>query len=137
MQQCAEALLREYPDVFQENQLQEHIDDLIRRFLNRRLGDTVFRVGCDLYRKLSADDRIITPLKSAYNHGLSYHGIIEVLNAALQFKATGSNGMMYPSDIDFHVELKEKGLLYIFQKVCGFSVQEATFFMYQLKESVL
>ena len=119
MSQSADALRQEYPGVFSENQLHEHIDDLIRRFANRDLGDTVFRVGCDLYRKLSPDDRIITPLMSAYNHGLPYDMIMEVLNVALQFKATGSDGMIYPSDIEFHSEQKERGTPYILQKVCG------------------
>jgi len=43
--------------------LQEHIDDLLRRFANRRLADTVKRVGKDPIRKLSPEDRLIGSLR--------------------------------------------------------------------------
>ena len=114
MLQSAEALQHEYPGVFTEQHLNEHIDDLIRRFSNIYLGDTIFRVGCDLYRKLSPDDRIITPLATAKKYGLPYDNIEEVLKAALSFNATGPDGQMYPSDIDFRKELKEKGEHFIY-----------------------
>ena len=41
----------------------DHVQDLVRRFANRRLGDTVKRVGGDIKRKLSPEDRLI----GAYN----------------------------------------------------------------------
>ncbi len=41
----------------------DHVQDLIRRFANRRLGDTVKRVGGDIRRKLSPSDRLV----GAYN----------------------------------------------------------------------
>ena len=124
MRQSADALLLEYPDVFTKDKLYEHIDDLIERFANRELGDTIFRVGCDLYRKLAPDDRVITPLRSAYNNKLPYNLITEVLRAALQFKATDADGKMLPLDLDFHNELKEKGANHILQKICGFTESE-------------
>ena len=125
MRQSAEALQLEYSGIFTKKHLHEHIDDLIRRFANRNLGDTVFRVGCDLYRKLSYDDRVITPLMSAYKNGLPYDKITEVLKAAFKFKATGADGSMYPSDNDFHSELNEKGIRHILQKVCGLTNAES------------
>jgi Mannitol-1-phosphate/altronate dehydrogenases len=135
MQQSATALQNEYPDVFSTEHLQEHINDLIQRFSNRSLGDTVFRVGCDLYRKLSFDDRIITPLMSAYKNGLPYNMILKVLASALRFKATGIDGKMYPADMEFHGRLKEYGTLYVFEKVCGFTECEAIQFLNQINET--
>lgn len=41
----------------------DHVQDLIRRFANQRLGDTVKRVGNDIRRKLSPEDRLV----GAYN----------------------------------------------------------------------
>lgn len=38
--------------------LQEHISDLLIRFGNKALGDTVMRVGRDTMRKLSSNDRL-------------------------------------------------------------------------------
>ena len=119
MKQSAAALQYAYPGVFTDAQLQEHINDLLRRFANRSLGDTVFRVGCDLYRKLSPDDRIVIPLLSAKNAGLPCDKIVQVLMAALQFKATDPDGNMFPADTVFHRELAEKGRESILQQVCG------------------
>ena len=119
MQQSAAVLQAIHPGVFTDAHLQDHIDDLLRRFANRSLGDTIFRVGCDLYRKLAPDDRIITPLTNAYHHQLPYNLIQQVLLAALQFRCTGPDGKMFPSDIDFHNELKKEGERKLLQRVCG------------------
>ena len=124
MQQSARVLQYLYPGVFTDEQLQYHIDDLLRRFANRKLGDTVFRVGCDLYRKLSPDDRIVTPLTSAFLFQLPFNYIAAVLAAAIRFKCTGPDGKMYPSDIDFHRELAQAGRQKTLQRVCGLSDQD-------------
>jgi len=121
MQQSAAVLHRLYPDVFTDIYLNKHIDDLLRRFANRSLGDTIFRVGCDLYRKLSPDDRIVTPLMTALLHALPNDKITQVLMAALKFKAVGPDGKMFSSDIAFHKELNEKGRNIMFRQVCGLS----------------
>ena len=127
MTQSAEVLYHLYPDVFTRSELDEHIDDLLSRFANIGLADTVFRVGCDLYRKLSPDDRIVIPLLSAYHNGFPCNRLIQVLSAALQFKATDPDGKMFHADIDFHRELEEKGKKEILQRVCGFTDAENDF----------
>ena len=121
MQQSAKVLQTIHPGVFTDRHIKEHIDDLLHRFANRSLGDTIFRVGCDLYRKLSPDDRIITPLMSAFHHQLPYNFIVQVLHAALRFTCRGPDRKMFPSDIDFHNELKQEGRKKTLQRVCGFS----------------
>lgn len=137
MLQSAIALQNEYPGVFTSEHLQDHIDDLLRRFSNRSLGDTVFRVGCDLNRKLSSDDRIITPLLSAYKNGLAYDKILYVLISALDFKSTDIDGTMFPGDVKFHELLNEKGSLCVFEEVCGFTANEAAQFLDQINERSL
>ena len=124
MLQSANVLQNIYPGVFAEMQLQEHIEDLLNRFANRSLGDTIFRVGCDLYRKLSPDDRIMIPLMNAYHHQLPYNRILQILLSALSFKCTGSDGEMFPSDIIFHKELEKEGKRKVLQRVCGFTDSE-------------
>jgi len=59
MEQSAAALCREYPADLTPEALAEHVDDLLARFANHALGDTVFRVGRDIGRKLSRADRIV------------------------------------------------------------------------------
>ena len=49
----------------QHADLEDHIDDLIYRFRNKALQDTIFRVGQDLTRKLSYDDRLRSVFDSA------------------------------------------------------------------------
>ena len=56
-----------------------HVDDLLARFTNRALGDTVERVGRDPERKLGADDRFIGAYALARRAGTP----IEYLSLAL------------------------------------------------------
>lgn len=49
--------------------LARHIDDLIARFGNRALGDTVERVGRDPIRKLAPEDRILGAYRLAAEQG--------------------------------------------------------------------
>ena len=62
MLQSAEVLKQKYPGEFTHSELTDHIEDLLHRFENRALGNTVYRVGCDLKRKLHRNDRILSPL---------------------------------------------------------------------------
>jgi len=129
MQQSATILQTIHPGVFTVTQLQDHIDDLLVRFANRSLCDSIFRVGCDLYRKLSPNDRIVTPLMCAYHHKLPYNLILQVLMAALKFKCIGPDGRKLPTDKDFHNELKRDGRRKLLQRVCGFTDSECDVFL--------
>lgn len=62
LQESVTALSREYG--FDLSELLDHADELLFRFANHRLGDTVNRVGKDPIRKLSNNDRLIGTLKS-------------------------------------------------------------------------
>ncbi len=41
------------------NWLYAHVDDLLNRFTNKMLGDTIFRLGRDPMRKLAPEDRLV------------------------------------------------------------------------------
>ncbi|MBI9107897.1 MAG: mannitol-1-phosphate 5-dehydrogenase [Spirochaetales bacterium] len=105
MSEAAAALLAEYPKDFTREALDEHIDDLLYRFGNSALGDTVFRVGRDLYRKLGRDDRILGAAALCIKHQLPNSRILEVFRAALGFKAEDIAGNMFIDDIEFHSRL--------------------------------
>ena len=117
MQQSAEILMALYPDEFTKEQLDEHIDDLLQRFMNRSLGDTVFRVGCDLYRKLGPEDRLAAPVHAAIRLNKPYDLILNAIKAGIQFRATDDNGNYFPADKQFFQEAK-KGTRYILENVC-------------------
>jgi mannitol-1-phosphate 5-dehydrogenase len=50
--------------------LLDHVDDLIHRFGNRALGDTVERVGTDPRRKLASGDRLVGAYRLCLSHGI-------------------------------------------------------------------
>jgi mannitol-1-phosphate 5-dehydrogenase len=118
MLQAADILMALYPDEFSPSQLEDHIDDLLHRFMNKSLGDTLFRVGCDLYRKLGPQDRLAAPVQAAIRTGKPYHLILEAVHAGISFRAKDENGNYLPSDTAFFDEA-QKGSRYILKNVCG------------------
>lgn len=117
MLQSAEILMALYPGEFTSNQLTEHIDDLLHRFRNKALGDTLFRVGCDLYRKLSPEDRLVAPIKAAIRLNKPFDLIFSALMAAISFMATNEQGEYLPADIKFFSETKS-GITHILRDIC-------------------
>lgn len=117
MLQAAEILRALYPEEFTPTQLEEHIDDLIYRFRNKSLRDTIFRVGCDLYRKLGPEDRLAAPVHAAVRMGKPYHLILNAIMAGISFRAKDENGNYFPSDRLFFEEAT-KGSQYILENVC-------------------
>lgn len=96
----AGAVLRvEFPGVFSVADIQEHIDELLHRFANRALGDTLHRVGRDLARKLCWDDRLAGALLLARKHCLPGTAIAEAYRAGMGFLAPDVNGQPYEPDV--------------------------------------
>jgi mannitol-1-phosphate 5-dehydrogenase len=110
MLQSADILLMKYPDEFTRLDLVDHIDDLLYRFQNKALGDTIFRVGCDLSRKIGPEDRLSGLIKLASEQRQSYNKILFVLVCACHFKATDEDGMAFPGDIEFLQLYKKSGI---------------------------
>ena len=102
MQQAAAGLRATYPDCFTAEALEAHIEDLLQRFRNEALGDTVHRVGRDLGRKLSSQDRIVGAMRLCVQHHLPCNAIAKVYRAALSFRAPDENGELFPADAQFH-----------------------------------
>ncbi len=117
MLQSAEILMTLYPEEFTFLQLEKHIDDLLIRFKNKSLGDTLFRVGCDLYRKLGPEDRLVAPVQKAIIYKKSFDLILNAIKAGISFRAKDQNGNYLPSDKLFFEEAK-KGHKYILKEVC-------------------
>jgi len=118
MLQSADLLVALYPGEFTHHQLEDHIDDLLERFKNKALGDTIFRVGCDLYRKLSPEDRLVAPIKTAIKLHLPYDYILKALIAGITFKAVDENGKYFPADEPFFIEAA-KGADFIIKNICN------------------
>ncbi len=103
MLQSAAILQRMYPDEFDRGMLVEHTDDLLMRFANKALGDTIFRVGCDLPRKLGRDDRLLVPILAGISMELPCDLIMEAWVRGCNFKAAGENGQELEGDRKFRL----------------------------------
>ena len=118
MMQSAGVLMRKYPGEFTLTDLMDHVDDLLFRFCNRALGDTVFRVGCDLKRKLHRNDRILSPLIDGLEMRLPVNKILLTFAYGLCFRARDENGKLLPGDAEFSRTLNKKGLDYVLTHIC-------------------
>lgn len=121
MKQSAVALNEAYPKDLALPDLQNHIDDLLFRFQNKSLRDTIFRVGRDLYRKLDKNERLVGSMLLAQRQNAPYHKIKRVFYAALNFKAKDQKGEMYPLDKIFFQREYPRGLKHILKSVCHLS----------------
>lgn len=119
MWESARALICEYPDEFNEESQGAHIEDLIRRFANRALGDTIFRVGRDVPRKLSPEDRLIGALRLDLRHGVPAPNTLLGIAAAMHFRAVDEEGRMHPPDAQFVAEWVPQGPEAILVNLCG------------------
>jgi mannitol-1-phosphate 5-dehydrogenase len=124
MHEAAVALNREYPHHLPMGELNEHIEDLVERFRNRALGDTIYRVGRDLYRKLHKNDRLVGAMLLAQKHDLPYDAIADALIAAIDFRATDENGELFPKDREFREKVYPHGMDVILRQVCGLSPEK-------------
>ncbi len=101
MLQSAEILLRAYPSEFTPGDLENHIDDLLKRFSNKALLDTVYRVGHDLVRKLGADDRFMGSIRMGVMLNRPYDLIINAMSYGFTFLSRDEEGNFFSPDITF------------------------------------
>lgn len=100
MIQSAQMLQFVYPDDFTNSDLIDHVDDLLIRFQNKALKDTVFRVGQDLVRKLGTDDRFMGAIHLARKVGMAHDRIIHAMAYGFCFAAKDESGHQIPTDAD-------------------------------------
>ncbi|MDQ1281478.1 MAG: Mannitol-phosphate 5-dehydrogenase [Thermoproteota archaeon] len=122
MQESGQALIKEYPKEFGESNHQEYIAGLIRRFGNPALGDTVFRVGRDVPRKLSRNDRLIGALLLDMKYNINAPSIILGVAAAMLFRAKDEKGELSNEDKHFQDESYSKGVFYVLTNICQLNV---------------
>ena len=119
MEESGAALVSIYSEELTRPAMWEHIDDLLRRFRNRALGDTVYRVGRDRPRKYAPRDRMIGSLKAERKAGIDSRHTLEGTAAGMFFSATDEKGNRLPGDVEFE-ELREKeGIEGVLEKVSG------------------
>ncbi len=134
MVQSAEILKKEYPGEFTTKDLEDHIDDLLKRFMNKALGDTIYRVGRDLLRKLGPEDRLVGAIKMGLAHNMNVDKILYALVCGFYFRAVDESGDMFEKDIEFVEKYFKKGIGHILANVCGFSKEKHRDIIWKCKE---
>ncbi len=119
MMESARALIAAYPDEFDEDNQREHVDDLLQRFANKALGDSIYRVGRDVRRKLGRDDRVIGALRFDARQGTDAPCTVLCAAAGMRFRATDENGEMYENDRDFARHVYPEGAEHVLREVAG------------------
>lgn len=117
MQASAQALAKVYS--FSLSVLYTHVDDLIFRFGNKALRDTVERVGQDPLRKLKPADRFIGALDRCKETDAPYDAILKGIAAALNFQRTED-----PSANQIQEQITQNGIGK-FVKQLGLSAKDA------------
>lgn len=123
MYESGRVLLDMHPGNFSLQEIGDHIEDLLERFANKALGDTIFRVGCDLARKLGPDDRLVPVIRFAFQHQLPYRNILKALVAGMGFSKTDEAGRTLPEDTIFFAKYKQDVTL-ILREHCNFDPQK-------------
>jgi len=101
------------------NWLDSHTRDLLHRFANRALGDTVFRLGRDPLRKLAPADRLVGAARLAEKAGVQPDAISWGIAAGYCFDPLDD-----PIAVALQQRLKEEGLEVVLASVSGIQPEE-------------
>lgn len=117
MTQSGDGLIRKFG--FDKDAHYKYIDKIISRFKNPYLKDDVTRVGREPLRKLSADDRLVSPLSTAMSYGLPADKLILGIGAALRY-----NNPEDPQSVELQEKIAKKGVAAAFSEISGITDQE-------------
>ena len=118
-----EALVAKFGEAMRQN-VEDEAADLLVRFKNRALGDTVARVGADPVRKLRRNDRIVGAALFAIEQGVDPAPIVKGILAALRFDR--------PEDAtapEVQAALKDHGIEYVLAHYMGLEPAEPLYAM--------
>ncbi|KAJ3974173.1 mannitol dehydrogenase C-terminal domain-containing protein [Lentinula raphanica] len=83
------ALVAKHRPFFSEDQHEEYIRKILKRFSNHNLKDEVSRVGREPLRKLRKGDRLLGPVEMCREQNLPHDSLLLGIAAALLFHPTG------------------------------------------------
>lgn len=99
--------------------LEEHADDLRRRFANRALGDTILRLGRDPLRKLAPEDRLVGAARLAERAGVTPRALAWAIAAGYRFDSPED-----PIAVRLQGQIHAQGLPAAVQAVSGIGPAE-------------
>ncbi len=110
--EASQALASEYGVPIEE--LLAFGEQLIERFQNRLLGDTIERVGRDTKRKLASNDRFVATAQLCQKQGIMPVYVLSGLAAGLHFAPDGDD-----ASHEVVNDLTQNGLIHTLQNYCG------------------
>jgi mannitol-1-phosphate 5-dehydrogenase len=120
MSESALALHREYGASLDE--LTGHIGDLLTRFGNRALGDTVARVGRDPIRKLGINDRLSGAALYCASMGIEPAHIAAGIAAGLRYANPDDEAAAA-----IQADIRQDGIAAAIQRYCGIDESSPVF----------
>ena len=125
MRASAAALIAKFGEGIREN-VESNVDDLLFRFQNKALKDTVSRVGADPVRKLRRNDRIVGAALFCMEQGVDPAPIVRGIVAALKFDREGD-----ATAPQVQQALRDKGIEGVLAEYMGLSPEEPLYSMIQ------
>jgi mannitol-1-phosphate 5-dehydrogenase len=92
--------------IFASGRLEAFTEDLLDRFRNPHLGDTVLRVARDPLRKLARNERLVGAALFCEKHGVEPRYVSRAIAAALRFDDEAD-----PGAVSLQQSLSERGLM--------------------------
>ncbi len=112
MTQSGDGLIQRFG--FDKDAHYKYIDKIINRFKNPYLKDDVTRVGREPLRKLSADDRLVSPLTTAISYNLPVDKLVMGIGAALRY-----NNPEDAQSTELQEKIASKGVAAAFSEISG------------------
>lgn len=119
MQEAAHILMHMHPEEHSRSGLTDHINDLLIRFANPALKNTLFSVGCNIGKQLGTTSPLVKIITYAAKNKLPCKNIMKVLISGIYFDAKDENNEMPKSDRDFLTKYN-RDLSRILTKHCKF-----------------
>ncbi|MCE3199651.1 mannitol-1-phosphate 5-dehydrogenase [Paenibacillus sonchi] len=105
---------------FNKAQHSKYIDKILERFRNPALTDEVSRVGRSPLRKLSPNDRLVSPALQAYDRGLGYAALTRSMAGALLFDVQDD-----PEALELQAAIADLGIEAAVTKYTGIAADHA------------
>ncbi len=112
LEESSAALIKKHG--FTRKEMREHIEDLLKRFANRDLGDTVGRVARDPVRKLGPNDRLTGAALNCLREGVPPENIVKTIVSALGYRNPDDEG-----SLELEKMIRQKGVEHVLDEICG------------------
>jgi mannitol-1-phosphate 5-dehydrogenase len=127
LKEIGQALVKKYP--FLSLGLEDHLEDLLQRFSNQALADTIKRVARDPLRKLKPEERLVGACRLIEKYGGDPARVSLGISAGLLYEEESDESSQGLQNL-----LRQKGMAGVLQEICGLEPQEN---LYRLVEQGL